>query len=104
MTDTDPAAPGRDDEGDSLPTLTLIGELEDATAVRSAIHAASRGHEVSIRLDLSDVTYMPSHIVGVLFVAIRAASEAGSVLEVAAKADSIVDQILRIVGMPHVAL
>lgn len=104
MTDIEPAIPVVDAEQEPLPILTVMGELEDAHAVRTAIGAASDGFAKSIRVDLSDVTYLPSVVIGALFLSMKLAAEAGTVVQVAVQPGSVVEQILRITGMPHVVL
>lgn len=85
-------------------TLSLVGELEDADAVRTSIWSASDGFTKSIRVDLSDVTYLPSVVIGVLYVSMNVAKDAGVAVEVAMADGSPVQRNLQVTLMPHVIL
>ncbi|MCW2813690.1 MAG: anti-sigma factor antagonist [Nocardioides sp.] len=106
-TDVDPdegavSAPRDEDHGRA--ELRPVGELEDAPAFREAIREAGDDFRRSLRIDLSEVTYLPSTVIGVLFGALKLAHEAGSELVVAARAGTVVQRVLVVTALPHEVL
>ncbi|WP_167736745.1 STAS domain-containing protein [Nocardioides sp. 1609] len=88
---------------ESTRTLTVSGEVDEATAValRDAIDAATATYQRSVVVDLSAVGFLPSVAVGVLAQAVQRATGAGHPIELRAEAGSIAQRVLEVCALPH---
>lgn len=91
------------DEDADEALLRVRGELEPVTLpqLRDAIEAAGRRHGSDLRLDLSDVTYLPSAALTVLATAVVGAPGEGAAVRLQARTGTIAETVLRISGLPY---
>jgi anti-anti-sigma factor len=87
---------------DESRTLFVTGSVDELSGVplREAIGKYSDGQKEDLVIDLGGVDLLPSAGVGVLAVAMRQAEENGATIELVAKADTIVQRVLNICGLP----
>ncbi len=84
-------------------TLTLHGEVDEAAAVelRDQLRAITADLVGELKVDLTDVDFLPSVAVGVLASAQGAAVARGASIAFVAASGSIAQRVLTICGIAH---
>ena len=84
-------------------TLYVAGSVDEMSAemLRDALHRCLDQTTSPLTVDLTDVSFLTSVGLGVLAAAMRRAAEAGSAVELVAKAGSIAEKVLAICGLSH---
>ena len=87
-------------------TLLVAGSVDELAGpvFREDLATHSEDHTKPLVVDLSEVEFFPSLAVGVLAVAMRKSREAGSEIEVQARAGGIVARVLTICALPYTEL
>jgi anti-anti-sigma factor len=84
-------------------TLTLRGELDEAAAVelRDLLNPITADLVGELRVDLTDVDFLPSAAVGVLASAQSGAARGNGSIAFVAASGSTAQRVLTICGLPH---
>jgi anti-anti-sigma factor len=84
-------------------TLSLRGEVDEAAAVelRDLLRAITADLVGELRVDLTDVDFLPSVAIGVLAAARAAAAKGTGSIVLAAAPGSMAQRVLTICGLPH---
>jgi len=84
-------------------TLYVSGSVDELAGVvlRDKIVTHSDHHRQDLVIDLCGVDLLPSMGVGVLAVAVRDAQLQGTSIELVAKPDTVVSQVLNVCGLPY---
>jgi anti-sigma B factor antagonist len=83
----------------------LEGEIDHANGnrIRGELETALQTAEPGLVVDLSDVTFIDSAAISVLFGLARDAHDRGRALSLVVPSDSMVQRVVGIVGLPEVA-
>ena len=84
--------------------LVLRGEVDEGACIllRQEIGEATAGLTKPLRIDLTEVTFLPSAAVGVLATSRATAAKNGADIELVAQEGTIAQRVLTICGLPHV--
>lgn len=88
--------------GTSAGVVTLRGDLdvEDVEPLLDVLERCSDGHRTDLAIDLSQVTFLPSPVVGALVRSLVSATRGGSTMELLAREGTIPHRVMQLCGLP----
>lgn len=88
--------------GTAAGVVSLQGDLDvdDVPALLDVLERCSDGHRNDLAVDLSQVTFLPSPVVGALARSLVSATRGGSSMELLAREGTIPHRVMQLCGMP----